>query len=86
MEKMIELNIPGRIIFTSSVSAVFGGELQTHYCQTKGAVNQLMKSIAIAAGRYGITSNAVQPGTVITDINREELEADPDLLKYFIAL
>ena len=84
MEKMIELNISGRIIFTSSVSAVFGGELQTHYCQTKGAVNQLMKSIAIAAGRYGITSNAVQPGTVITDINRKELEADPGLLKYFI--
>ncbi len=84
LERMIELKTPGRIIFTSSVSAVFGGELQTHYCSTKGAVNQLMKSIAIAAGKYGITSNAVQPGTVITDINRKELEEDPDLLNYFI--
>ncbi len=84
MRKMIELKIKGRLIFTSSVSSIFGGELQTHYCSTKGAINQLMKSIAIAAGKYGITANAVLPGTVITDINRKELEADSKLLKYFI--
>ena len=34
MRKMIELKIKGRIIFTSSVSSIFGGELQTHYCAT----------------------------------------------------
>lgn len=84
MRKMIEKEIQGRIIFTSSVSSIFGGELQTHYCATKGAVNQLMKSIAIAAGKYGITANAVLPGTVITDINRKELEANPELKEYFI--
>ncbi|MBM75769.1 MAG: short-chain dehydrogenase [Proteobacteria bacterium] len=84
MKRMIDKNIKGRILMTSSVSSVFGGELQTHYCATKGAVNQLMKSIAIAAGQFGITANAVLPGTVITDINRKELEADPELLDYFV--
>ena len=84
MRKMIKLKIKGRIIFTSSVSAIFGGELQAHYCATKGAINQLMKSIAIAAGKHGITSNAVLPGTVVTDINREELEENKELLQYFI--
>ncbi|MBU0672230.1 MAG: glucose 1-dehydrogenase [Candidatus Margulisbacteria bacterium] len=85
MKKMIELKITGRIIFTSSVSSIFGGELQAHYCPTKGAINQLMKSIAIAAGKHGITSNAVLPGTVITDINRQQLEKDnPELQEYFI--
>ena len=83
MKKMIKGNTQGRIIFTSSVSSVFGGELQAHYCSTKGAINQLMKSIAIAAGKYGITANAVLPGTVITDINRNELEIDPELKHYF---
>ena len=83
MKKMIKGNTQGRIIFTSSVSSVFGGELQAHYCSTKGAVNQLMKSIAIAAGKYGITANAVLPGTVITDINRNELEINPELKHYF---
>jgi len=81
---MVKHKIKGRIIFTSSVSSIFGGELQAHYCATKGAINQLMKSIAIAAGKHGITSNAVLPGTVITDINRKELEADKELLNYFI--
>ena len=42
MRAMVEKNVAGRIIFISSVSAIFGGELQTHYCATKGAVNQLM--------------------------------------------
>lgn len=84
MKKMVELKIKGRIIFTSSVSSVFGGELQSHYCATKGGVNQLMKSIAIAAGKYGITANAVFPGTVITDINRNQLEENKKLLEYFI--
>ncbi len=82
--EMIKQKIKGRIIFTSSVSSIFGGELQAHYCATKGAINQLMKSIAIAVGKYGITSNAVLPGTVLTDINRNELEDDKELLKYFI--
>ena len=83
MKKMIEKSIQGRIIFISSVSSVFGGELQAHYCSTKGAINQLMKSIAIAVGKYGITANAVLPGTVITDINRNELNTNPELKHYF---
>lgn len=83
-EKMKDQERGGRIIFTSSVSAVFGGELQTHYCATKGGINQLMKSIAIAGGKHGITSNAVQPGTVVTDINRQALTDKPELLDYFI--
>lgn len=85
MKKMVELKISGRIIFTSSISSIFGGELQAHYCLTKAAINHLMKSIAIAAGKYGITANAVLPGTVITDINRQQLENDnPELKQYFI--
>lgn len=85
MKQMIEQKTAGRIIFTSSVSSIFGGEFQAHYCPTKGAINQLMKSIAIASGKHGITANAVLPGTVITDINRQQLEKDnPELQDYFI--
>ncbi len=85
VDKMVELGTSGRIIFTSSVSSIFGGELQAHYCATKGAVNQMMKSIAIAAGKNGITANAVLPGTVVTDINRKQLEEEnPELKQYFI--
>ena len=82
---MIENGIRGRLIFISSVSSFFGGELQTHYTATKGAMNQMMKSIAIAVGKHGITANAILPGTVVTDINRFQLEEDnPELKEYFI--
>ena len=85
VRSMIENSIHGRLIFISSVSSIFGGELQSHYTATKGAMNQMMKSIAIAVGKYGITANAVLPGTVITDINRFQLEEEKSELKeYFI--
>lgn len=73
---MVERGIRGRIIVTSSLGAFVGAETQSHYCPTKAAVYSLMKCIAIPLGRYGITCNAVMPGAIETDINREEL-ADP---------
>ena len=82
---MIKNSIPGRLVFISSVSSIFGGELQTHYTASKGALNQMMKSIAIAVGKHGITANAVLPGTVVTDLNRFQLEEkNPELKEYFI--
>jgi len=82
---MIKNSISGRLVFISSVSSIFGGELQIHYTATKGALNQMMKSIAIAVGKHGITANAVLPGTVVTDINRFQLEEEnPELKEYFI--
>lgn len=75
---MVERHIQGRIVNISSISAIIGGEDQAHYCSSKGAINQLTKSMAISLGPYGITCNAVLPGTVETDINREAL-ADESL-------
>jgi len=76
--EMVARGIRGRIINVSSISAIIGGELQAHYCASKGGINQLTKSMAISLGRYGITCNAILPGTVETDVNRESL-ADPVL-------
>jgi L-rhamnose 1-dehydrogenase len=75
---MVARGIHGRIINVSSISAIIGGEQQAHYCASKGGINQLTKSMAISLGQHGITCNAVLPGTVETDANRESL-ADPAL-------
>jgi L-rhamnose 1-dehydrogenase len=75
---MVARGIRGRIVNVSSISAIIGGEQQAHYCASKGGINQLTKSMAIALGPHGITCNAVLPGTVETDINREAL-AEPAL-------
>ena len=82
---MVDKKVKGKIIFISSVSSIFGGSLQAHYCATKGAINQIMKSMAISLGQYGINVNAVLPGTIITNLNKKQLKQNPKLRKYFIS-
>lgn len=71
----------GSLIAISSISALVGGEMQTHYTPTKAGVHSLMQSTAIALGKYGIRCNSVMPGTIATDINKEDL-ADPKKREY----
>jgi L-rhamnose 1-dehydrogenase len=66
----------GSIIAISSISKLVGGEFQSHYTPTKAAQHSLMQSAAIALGRYGIRCNSVLPGTIVTDINRDDLTAE----------
>ncbi|HEU0066670.1 MAG TPA: SDR family NAD(P)-dependent oxidoreductase [Sphingomonas sp.] len=66
----------GAIVAVSSISALVGGEFQTHYTPTKAGVHSLMQSAAIALGRHNIRCNSVLPGTIQTDINKDDL-ADP---------
>ncbi|KAK0208246.1 NAD(P)-binding protein [Desarmillaria ectypa] len=73
----------GAIVAISSISAFFGGEFQCHYTPTKAAILSLMQSCAIALGKYGIRANAVLPGTIATDINKEDL-SDSEKRKYMI--
>ncbi|GBE77989.1 hypothetical protein BKA93DRAFT_722505 [Sparassis latifolia] len=63
----------GSIIGVSSISALVGGEYQCHYTPTKAAILSLMQSCAVALGKYNIRANAVLPGTIATDINKEDL-------------
>lgn len=63
----------GAIVATSSISALVGGGMQTHYTPTKAGVHSLMQSCAVALGPYGIRCNSVMPGTIATDLNAEDL-------------
>ncbi|WP_043527704.1 SDR family NAD(P)-dependent oxidoreductase [Litchfieldella xinjiangensis] len=71
----------GAIIAVSSISALVGGGMQTHYTPTKAGLLSLMQSCAIALGPYGIRCNALLPGTIETDINKDDL-ADTDKREY----
>jgi L-rhamnose 1-dehydrogenase len=73
----------GAIIATSSISALVGGGQQAHYTPTKAGVHSLMQSCAIALGPYGIRCNSVMPGTIATDLNKEDL-ASTEKLSYMI--
>jgi L-rhamnose 1-dehydrogenase len=80
--QMVAQGRGGRIVSISSVSALVGGGLQTHYTPTKAGVHSLMQSLAIVLGPHGITCNSVAPGAVATDINKEDF-AEPGKLDYF---
>lgn len=71
--QMVKQGHGGAIIAVSSISALVGGGMQTHYTPTKAGVNSLMQSTAIALGPHGIRCNAVLPGTIETAINKEDL-------------
>lgn len=75
---MVERGGGGRIVATGSISSLMGGSRQAHYCASKAGENLLIKSMAISLAPYGITCNAVLPGTIETDINRQALQ-DADL-------
>lgn len=70
--EMVARGRGGRVISVSSVSAWVGGSQQVHYCATKAGISSLMKSLAIVLGPHGITCNAVLPGAIATDINRDD--------------
>ena len=71
--QMVSQGRGGAIIAVSSISALVGGEYQTHYTPTKAGLHSLMQSTAIALGRHGIRCNSVLPGTILTDINKDDL-------------
>ena len=80
-QQMMKQGKGGSIIGVSSISAYVGGEYQTHYTPTKAGVLSMMNSVAIALGKHGIRCNAVLPGTIQTDINKEDL-SDPKKRAY----
>ncbi|HYC98714.1 SDR family NAD(P)-dependent oxidoreductase [Brevundimonas sp.] len=79
--QMVRQGEGGSIVAISSISALVGGAMQTHYTPTKAGVHSLMQSCAVALGPHRIRCNSVLPGTVATDINKDDL-ADPGKRRY----
>lgn len=69
----------GRIICTSSIVGVHGNFGQTNYVAAKAGVIGMVKTWAKELGKSGITSNAVAPGfikTEMTDAMPEEVRQE----------
>ncbi|MCC5800751.1 3-oxoacyl-ACP reductase FabG [Rossellomorea vietnamensis] len=60
----------GRIINISSTSAL-GNRGQANYATAKAGLQGLTKTLAIELGPFGITTNAVAPGFIETDMTKE---------------
>jgi 3-oxoacyl-[acyl-carrier protein] reductase len=73
----------GRIINTTSPSALTGREGQTNYAASKGGIISFTKSLSREVARLGITVNAVCPGVIATPMT-EGLE--PGVKKGFLGV
>lgn len=73
---MVQEGIRGRIVNISSALAVTGCEFQPHYAASKAGVNMLTQAGATCLAPYGITVNAIMPGTIETNANKNQL-GDP---------
>jgi 2-deoxy-D-gluconate 3-dehydrogenase len=74
---MIEKEIKGSIVNTSSLIAVFGGVNVPAYAATKGGLTQLTKSMCNDLAKYGIRVNAIGPGWVKTEMT-QALQNNPE--------
>jgi 3-oxoacyl-[acyl-carrier protein] reductase len=57
----------GRIVNLSSTSAL-GNRGQVNYSAAKAGMQGFTKTLAIELGKFGVTANAVAPGTIETDM------------------
>jgi 3-oxoacyl-[acyl-carrier protein] reductase len=70
----------GRLIFISSIAAQTGGVIGPHYAASKAGMLGLMHSYAALLAKDGITSNAVAPALVETDMIRNNPSIRPEML------
>ncbi|SFA54276.1 3-oxoacyl-[acyl-carrier-protein] reductase [Parageobacillus thermantarcticus] len=63
----------GRIINISSTSAL-GNRGQANYAAAKAGIQGFTKTLAIELGKFGITTNAVAPGFIETDMTKATAE------------
>jgi NAD(P)-dependent dehydrogenase (short-subunit alcohol dehydrogenase family) len=58
----------GRLVVTSSLASLYGTARNEHYAASKAALNALARALAVELARYGITSNAILPGWIVTEM------------------
>lgn len=68
----------GRIVNLSSLSAIKGKPFYTAYAASKAAVDSFTRALAIEWARKGINVNAVAPSIIVTEINRRQIESNPE--------
>ena len=76
-KNIINKNSPGKIINISSIaSEIVLGKYLSSYCSSKAAVSHLTRTLAYEYAEYNIQVNAIAPGYILTDLNKQFFETD----------
>ena len=73
---MVDRKREGAFINVSSAGQAVAAPDLTHYCVGKAGIEMLTKQMALELAPHRIRVNAVAPGLIETDLNREDI-ADP---------
>jgi glucose 1-dehydrogenase len=73
--EMVKQGGGGRIIMTSSVTGTQAVQYLSAYAMTKGGIQMLARNLVLELSPYGITVNAVAPGSIS---NERNLNDDPE--------
>jgi NAD(P)-dependent dehydrogenase (short-subunit alcohol dehydrogenase family) len=68
----------GSIVGIASTNALYAEQALVSYNSSKGALLQLIRSVAVDHARGGVRANAVCPGAIDTPSLREHVDAAPD--------
>ncbi len=58
----------GRLVATSSLASISGTARNEHYAATKGALNAIIRALAVEFARHGVTANAILPGWIKSEM------------------
>ena len=79
-------NKQGLIINISSIWGITGGSLEVHYSTAKAGLIGFTKALAKELGLSNIRVNAIAPGIIDTDMNKEYSEEEKENIKGEIPL
>jgi gluconate 5-dehydrogenase len=75
--RMVERGQGGKIINIASLASAFGLPYLTVYAMTKSGLAGMTRALAAEWGRHDIQVNAICPGFIITDLNRQMWQPEP---------
>lgn len=76
LEPVIAQSAHARIIYTSSLAAMYTGDGLAAYAASKAGLLGLMRALAWELGPRGVTVNAILPGTVVTPMTSSALDQE----------
>jgi NAD(P)-dependent dehydrogenase (short-subunit alcohol dehydrogenase family) len=75
---MVERGTKGAIVNMASTSVIMTMPTIPAYAASKGGISSLTRAMALSLAVHGIRVNAVGPGTIVTELNKEALLMDEE--------
>ncbi|MDH3225481.1 MAG: SDR family oxidoreductase [Thermoleophilia bacterium] len=84
-DRLVAAGGGGRIVNVSSIAGLTGLPNIAPYNATKASLDALTRTMAVELGPAGVLCNSVAPGTIMTEMVQELMEANPVLEERLVA-